>query len=361
MGRAAPPARVRASAAAAGPAATAAAGSATERRLRGRTVNGERRELLQHIRRIARRTGHHLVVAPDELVEMILALHARVLVDRHESSVLSATRGALDDTDAGGPRGAARTARAGPCRRPLGRLARPASLAVAADRPAIDARRVGRLDGRCPGARRVRARPRIRDRARSHGNGRRVDALPRVAAGAPEPRNRVDVADTVGLGQRCRTPRRSCCSWSTHSTSSAAGGSSSRRMPSTSEPAGRSRPPGPFRGNPPQAHGGAGRREPRFRLVQHRGRRVAGRPQGVAQPPRLTSDLTRRRAARAARRVGPSRGAPRLLRASPTELPPPADLQPATPRSRRSRRRLPHARAGGAWLPRGWTTSRAHR
>ncbi len=54
-------------------------------------MNGKRRDLLQHVRRFARRAGDHLVGAADELVEMILAFHACVLVDRHEPSVLSAS------------------------------------------------------------------------------------------------------------------------------------------------------------------------------------------------------------------------------------------------------------------------------
>src|SRR4029078_1821778 len=74
-------------AAAAGPAA-APTGAAAERRLRRRTVDGEGGNLLQHVRRLARRAGDDLVLAADELVEMVLAFHARVLVDRHGSSVL---------------------------------------------------------------------------------------------------------------------------------------------------------------------------------------------------------------------------------------------------------------------------------
>ncbi len=46
-------------------------------------------ELLEDVPRAALRTGHGLVGAANELVEMRLALHARVLVDRHVASVLS--------------------------------------------------------------------------------------------------------------------------------------------------------------------------------------------------------------------------------------------------------------------------------
>ena len=47
-------------------------------------------ELLQHLRRAALGAGHGLLAGADELLEVGLALHARVLVDRHETSVLSA-------------------------------------------------------------------------------------------------------------------------------------------------------------------------------------------------------------------------------------------------------------------------------
>ena len=42
----------------------------------------------QHLRRSAVRAGDDLVVATDELLEVRLALHARVLVDRHRLSVM---------------------------------------------------------------------------------------------------------------------------------------------------------------------------------------------------------------------------------------------------------------------------------
>ena len=73
--------------AAAAPAATAR--RAAERGLRGRTVDREARELLQHLRRAALGAGDRLVARADELLEMRLALHAGVLVDRHDPSVLS--------------------------------------------------------------------------------------------------------------------------------------------------------------------------------------------------------------------------------------------------------------------------------
>ena len=78
-------------AAAAGAAAAAApaAGWAGEARLRRRSDNGEARELLQHLCGAALRTGDGLIARADELLEVRLALHARVLVDRHGSSVLS--------------------------------------------------------------------------------------------------------------------------------------------------------------------------------------------------------------------------------------------------------------------------------
>ena len=131
-----------AASAAAAAAAAAATAAAAERRLRGRAVHGEGGDLLQHVRGVARRARDHLVVAADELVEVILALHAGVFVDRHAPSVLSRRRGTLAHTDARGPDRAARAAGAEARRRPLGGVARPTGLALAADRPAADARRV---------------------------------------------------------------------------------------------------------------------------------------------------------------------------------------------------------------------------
>jgi RimJ/RimL family protein N-acetyltransferase len=52
-------------------------------------VDREAGELLEDVRRPALGTGHGLVAHADELLEVRLALHARVLVDRHEPSVLS--------------------------------------------------------------------------------------------------------------------------------------------------------------------------------------------------------------------------------------------------------------------------------
>ena len=70
-------------AAAAGAAAAPAAAptAAERRRLRG-TVHGERRELARDVRRRAVRAGD-LLLAPHELLEVRLAFHADVLVDRH--------------------------------------------------------------------------------------------------------------------------------------------------------------------------------------------------------------------------------------------------------------------------------------
>ena len=73
--------------AAAAPAATA--GRTAERRLRRGAVHREAGELLQDLRRTALRTRDRLVARADELIEVRLALHARVLVDRHAPSVLS--------------------------------------------------------------------------------------------------------------------------------------------------------------------------------------------------------------------------------------------------------------------------------
>ena len=70
---------VAAASAAAARAAAAATRGATERRLRGGTVNGEHRDLFQDIGGVAGRAGDDLLVAADEFVEVILALHARIL------------------------------------------------------------------------------------------------------------------------------------------------------------------------------------------------------------------------------------------------------------------------------------------
>ncbi len=53
-------------------------------------MHGKRGELTEDVRGLAGRAGDDLVLAPDELVEVLLALHARILVDRHTTSVLSA-------------------------------------------------------------------------------------------------------------------------------------------------------------------------------------------------------------------------------------------------------------------------------
>ena len=71
-------------AAAATAAATAAARARREARLGGGTVDGERGELPQHLCGAAARAGHDLLLGADELLEVLLALHARVLVDRHQ-------------------------------------------------------------------------------------------------------------------------------------------------------------------------------------------------------------------------------------------------------------------------------------
>ncbi len=52
-------------------------------------MDGEAGELLEDVRGTALGTRHGLVAHADELLEMRLALHARVLVDRHGPSVLS--------------------------------------------------------------------------------------------------------------------------------------------------------------------------------------------------------------------------------------------------------------------------------
>ena len=76
-------------AAAAAAAATPAAARARHTaRLGRRAVDGERRKLLEHLRGAAARARDHLLARADELLEVVLALHAGVLVDRHDRSVV---------------------------------------------------------------------------------------------------------------------------------------------------------------------------------------------------------------------------------------------------------------------------------
>ena len=82
-----------AAAARAAAATAAATRGAGERRLRRRAVHGEARELLKDLRRPALRAGHCLVARADELLEVRLALHARILVERHAPSVTSSAVG----------------------------------------------------------------------------------------------------------------------------------------------------------------------------------------------------------------------------------------------------------------------------
>ena len=81
--------RLVTAAARAAAAPAAAARRAAERRLRRGAVHREAGELLQDLRSTALGTGDRLVARADELIEVRLALHARVLVDRHAPSVLS--------------------------------------------------------------------------------------------------------------------------------------------------------------------------------------------------------------------------------------------------------------------------------
>ena len=78
-----------AAAAGAATATTTAARGTAESGLRRGSVDGEARELLQDLRRTAFGARHCLIAGADELLEVRLALHARVLVDRHVPSVLS--------------------------------------------------------------------------------------------------------------------------------------------------------------------------------------------------------------------------------------------------------------------------------
>src|SRR5436190_2921683 len=75
-------AKVASSAATTAPAATTASRTRAEARLLGGAVSGEHGELLAHVRGAAVRAVG-VVTVPDELLEVRLALHAHVLVDRH--------------------------------------------------------------------------------------------------------------------------------------------------------------------------------------------------------------------------------------------------------------------------------------
>src|SRR5712692_6792904 len=70
-------------------AATAAATTAECAGLPGGADHRERRELPGDVGRAALRAGNHLI-PPDELLEVLLALHADVLVHRHRSGSLRA-------------------------------------------------------------------------------------------------------------------------------------------------------------------------------------------------------------------------------------------------------------------------------
>src|SRR5213076_2227757 len=70
------------SAATTAPAATTASRTRAEARLLGGAVSGEHGELLAHVRGAAVRAVG-VVTVPDELLEVRLALHAHVLVNRH--------------------------------------------------------------------------------------------------------------------------------------------------------------------------------------------------------------------------------------------------------------------------------------
>ena len=234
---------VAAAAAAAAPAATTAA---PEGRLHGGAVHGEGGDLLQDVGRVARGARHDLVVAADELVEVLLALHARVFVDRHGPSVLSRPGGAMDDTDARG-RGSCGSSRSRRSTRTTSGRRR-AILACGAGCPIVqprDRRRLGGVAGRRARAQRRRRRARVRDRPRRDGTRRRLDPVPRAATRAPEPRDRLDVARALCVGHGGEHRGEAAPAPRTPSRRSAAVASSSRPMRSTSAraaPSRRSRP-----------------------------------------------------------------------------------------------------------------------
>src|SRR6187551_3482405 len=184
--------------AAAAPAATA--GRAAERRLRRRAVHCEARELLQDVRSTTLGTRDRLVARADELVEVRLALHARVLVDRHAPSVLS--RGVeVEHSDARRSPRAARAIASGARGGALAGIAGPADVALASDCAAANARRVGRLFRE--GTRGSKRRNRDAPRDTAVREGRRVDALSCAPAGAWLGRDRLDLAAPGFVELRC--------------------------------------------------------------------------------------------------------------------------------------------------------------
>ena len=113
-------------AAAGAAAATARAGCSREPpRSPSRAVHGERRELLEHVAGAALGAHDGLLGRTDELLEVRLALHARVLVDRH-ARVYCRCRWSGGRARARRPRRPARAARARARGSTLGGVARPA-------------------------------------------------------------------------------------------------------------------------------------------------------------------------------------------------------------------------------------------
>ena len=221
-------------------------------------------ELLEDVRATARRARDRLLARADELLEVRLALHARVLVDRHAASVLSRAveRWAVPSSRAGSsgssPFPGARR----------GTVARdPRTWRWLSVLPAGESRGLEHMVG--SGSRRCHSGHRASARDDARRRDRRLDPLPRAPAGARVRRDRVDMAPPVRMGHR-HERRREAPPARMHSRSGAAGGSDSRPTPSTNGHAGRSRRSG-RPSNSPRTR--AGRGEPRQRVVQRHRRR----------------------------------------------------------------------------------------
>ena len=211
---------------------------------------------------------------------MRLALHARVLVDRHECECTVAASGRVDGTDARGAHRPARAARARRTRRISG--TRRATRGPGASSASCSRRRARQWSATSSRRRwrRERHGTEIPFVTISHEEGvRRLDAVPRAGPGAPHPsrsaghgshpaawgtgvERRGQVPPAASMPSTCWGCRR--VEWKTD----AANERSLRRARGAWRD---------LRGRPPQAHARPRRREPRQRLVLRHGRRLADR------------------------------------------------------------------------------------
>ena len=275
-------------------------------------MNGEGRDLLEHVRGAAGRACDDLVVAADELVEMLLALHARVLVDRHEASVLSSSVERAASTRARGPDRPPGAAAAGSTwttcsrRRVIQRVWRWLPIVqpqtpMSSDTGSTTRSHRGR--GQAP--------PAVR-----HGLAgvrERRSARPAISPSAPSTAasRSAGRGSTALPGAPARTSRPSSCS-STHAFDTLGcrrvefkTDAANERSRGALEALGRE-----VRRHPREAHAGARRREQRLRLVRDPRRRLAA---GAHAPARAARAGRAHRAAAAARAMIAVPGIPREL------------------------------------------------